>query len=194
MKLRYFVYGLLATLVFVLLSVFIYASFAEFRYTLNRWDEKELYQMRDAGDIHGLNKFLENNKTVDGKMLAMVYIEKMKDPSSVPGLIKQLSYDHPWIDQEFSNAIFGERYYRATDVRRSAYQVLITFGDIQTDLEEHVESSDDIGKYYIAALQYVLGYGTLQEVERLAEGLKARHSVDIWFVMRDIGMRDIKMQ
>ena len=186
MKIGYFICSILFVSVLIFLGIFLYAGTAELRYTVNSVDRQRLYEMVETRNINEINNFLETNNTIDGKLLAISYIKEFKSITSVPSLIKQLSYDHPWVDTDFADRFFGERYYKATDVRRSAYRNLRDFKNIQAELDEHFESSNDIGKFYIAALQHVLGYDALKDVARLAEKLKAKYSGDIWFVMRDI--------
>ncbi|MGE5485578.1 MAG: hypothetical protein ACM3X4_11220 [Ignavibacteriales bacterium] len=84
---------------------------------------QELVRYEGQRDITSINYPMLRTRSPEIKMIALAYIEDFLDDSSIPALVKMLSYDLAWyyfLDENL--------YPKPISIRFSAFQVLVSYG------------------------------------------------------------------
>jgi len=112
----------IATVVIVLL-VLAYGGMSSIRYGLTDRQRERINKATETADVAELNRLLVELRSPVGKTIVMYWIDQFSDSSSLPALVKTLSYDLSWLDR-----LDSELRPTPDEVRFSAYDSIVKYG------------------------------------------------------------------
>jgi len=113
----------IGAIVVILLLVLAYGGMSSIRYGLTDRQYDRINKATETADVAELNRLLVELRSPEGKTIVMYWIDQFSDSSSLPALVKTLSYDLSWLDR-----LDSELKPTPDEVRFSAYDSIVKYG------------------------------------------------------------------